>query len=128
LSYNFRITTAVILLLSVGLIGCQSPADITPQRSVPGGDPDRGRLLVQEHGCTACHTIPGVRRPDTLVGPPLNNWVERQLIAGRFPNQPDYLIEWIMTPQSMIPSSGMPDLGVAEPEARDIAAFLYTPD
>jgi cytochrome c2 len=117
-----------MLLIVVGLSGCQRSVDIIPERRVPGGDPDRGRMLVQEHGCTACHTIPGVRRPDTLVGPPLNNWVDRQLIAGRFPNQPDYLIEWIMTPQSMIPGSGMPDLGVPEVDARDIAAFLYTID
>jgi cytochrome c len=116
----------LLLLVSLIVVGCRQETDVTPTRTVPGGDPERGQRLVQDHGCTACHIIPGVRRPDSLVGPPLENWSQRRLIAGRFPNQPDYLIEWIMTPQAMIPGSGMPDLGVPESDARDIAAYLYT--
>jgi cytochrome c len=119
---------AVLLLVLFFLTACRTEAEVTPERTVSGGDPERGQRLVQDHGCTACHIIPGVRRPDTLVGPPLINWSARRLIAGRFPNQPDYLIEWIMTPQELIPGSGMPDLGVPESDARDIAAYLYTID
>jgi cytochrome c len=125
-SANMRIIAAVVFSILFGLAGCQRTADTTPERRIQGGDADRGRQLVQDHGCTGCHIIPGVQRPDSLVGPPLTNWAERRLIAGRFPNQPDYLIEWIMAPQSMIPGSGMPDLGVPEHEARDIAAYLYS--
>jgi cytochrome c1 len=47
-------------------------------------------------------------------------------VAGVLPNQPDRLIQWIQDPQSVNPSTAMPNLGVVEPVARDMAAYLYT--
>src|SRR5438046_1612139 len=40
-----------------------SPAAMT----VPGGDPARGRLVVERYGCSGCHVIPGVEGPATRV-------------------------------------------------------------
>ncbi len=67
-------------------------------------------------GCGSCHTIPGVRGADAMVGPPLN---------GRLPNTPENLVHWIVTPQTVEPGTAMPNLGVSEREARDMAAYLY---
>ena len=39
---------------------------------------------------------------------------------------PIEMAEWIRHPQQMKPGTAMPDLGVGEREARDIAAFLST--
>ena len=36
------------------------------------------------------------------------------------------MIKWIQHPQSIDPKNAMPDLGVTDQDARDIAAFLYT--
>jgi cytochrome c len=93
---------------------------------IPGSNPDRGWQAIQDYGCIACHTIPGVPRADALVGPPLTHWAERSYIAGRLTNTPENLILWIQFPQSVDPGNAMPDMGVADQDARNIAAYLYT--
>jgi cytochrome c1 len=50
------------------------------------------------------------------------------VIAGRLPNDTEHLVHWIRDPQGIDPSTAMPNLGLTDPEARDIAAFLYTLD
>jgi cytochrome c len=117
----------VLLTLAGLLAGC------TPQRRagaagpvVPGGNPDRGWQAIQDYGCITCHTIPGVPRADALVGPPLTHWADRSYIAGRLTNSPENLILWIQFPQSVDPGNAMPDMGVTDQDAHDIAAYLYT--
>lgn len=95
---------------------------------VPVADPDRGRVAFVEYGCPACHTIPGVTGARAHVGPPLEGWAERRYIAGRLPNTPENLVTWIMSPQAVDPGNAMPDVGVPEVIARDMAAYLYALD
>jgi cytochrome c len=119
---------ALLLLIFAFLLlaGCMATAEPQSVPDIPGGDADRGRQAMTEYGCIACHTIPGVTRADATVGPPLNGWSERNAIAGQFPNTPENLIQWIQDPQAMSPGSIMPDVGVPEPVARDMSAYLYT--
>jgi cytochrome c2 len=91
-----------------------------------GGDPHAGRLAMKRYGCGACHSITGVSQADGQVGPSLDKIASRAFLAGRLPNQPDQMMRWIRTPQSVEPGAGMPDMGVTEKDARDIAAYLYT--
>jgi cytochrome c1 len=93
---------------------------------MPGGDSVRGAIALRAYGCDACHTIPGIITANALVGPPLDAWAERQYIAGKLPNEPEYLIEWIRFPQAIEPGTVMPNLGVTEQDARDMGAYLYT--
>jgi cytochrome c len=94
---------------------------------VPGGRPEQGRLAMrQQYGCGACHVIPGVEGATGLVGPPLTHWSGRVYIAGNLANTPDNLVRWIRDPQGVEPGTAMPNLGVTEADARDIAAYLYT--
>lgn len=116
---------AAACILSLMLVwGCRSDEP----RMVTGGDPDRGRTLIRSYGCHACHTVPGVSGADALVGPPLSHWRWRVYIAGRVPNSPDALVRWIMDPRTVDPLTAMPDMGVSEADARDIAAYLFTLD
>ena len=41
-------------------------------------------------------------------------------------NTPANLVRWIREPQAVVPGNAMPDMGVSEADARDIAAYLYT--
>lgn len=91
-----------------------------------GGDPARGRALVHEYGCDACHTIPGVPGADREVGPPLTGLANRMYIAGVLPNMPQNLMTWIQDPKGVAPQTAMPDVGVTSADARDIAAYLYS--
>jgi hypothetical protein len=93
---------------------------------VVGGDAARGRALVVEHGCTACHALPGRHGPTAHVGPPLERFARRTNIGGSLPNRPEHLVRFVMNAPREIPGTGMPDLDVGEAEARDIAAYLYT--
>ncbi len=95
------------------------------QRTV-GGDPERGRLAIDNYACTACHTIPGIIGTEVNVGPPLRGVGKRRYIAGVLPNTPENMLRWIQDPQGIDPLTAMPDLDVKKDDARDIAAYLYT--
>ncbi|HEX6966573.1 MAG TPA: c-type cytochrome [Gemmatimonadaceae bacterium] len=97
-----------------------------PYRVVPGGDPAQGKKDIAAYGCGSCHTIPGITNANGTVGPPLLFWGRRSIIAGEVPNTPDWLIRWIEMPQAIEPGTDMPNLGVTEGEAKNIAAYLYT--
>lgn len=112
--------------LAAGLLvaACGGPPDDAPR--LPGADADRGRALIGEVGCGACHAIPGVDWPRGTVGPALEGFAERGLIAGRFPNRPEVLADWVRDAPSMAPETGMTPMPLNEQEARDVAAYLYT--
>jgi cytochrome c1 len=74
--------------------------------------------------CGSCHEIPGVQEADGLVGPPLTHFSQRTMIAGLLPNTPANLEYWLQQPQAVTPGNGMPDLGLSDHDARDIAAYL----
>ena len=110
---------------ALALAGCGRPE--TPDHlRIAGADPERGRVLMARYGCGSCHRIPGVVGPEGYVGPPLDHYGERALIAGQLPNRPAVLIDWIIDPPALIPGTGMPDLDVAPAHARDMAAYLYS--
>lgn len=90
-----------------------------------GGEPARGKFAIGRYGCGACHQIPGVPGARGKVGPPLEGLAERALVGGRLSNTGYNLAYWIQHPQQVSPGSGMPEMGVTDRDARDIAAFLY---
>jgi mono/diheme cytochrome c family protein len=89
-------------------------------------DAERGRSAVLQYACMTCHHIPGVVGPDAPVGPPLAGIGTRTFLAGGLDNTPENMSLWLRSPQKVNPRSAMPDLGVSERDARDIAAYLYT--
>ncbi|MFN2593324.1 MAG: cytochrome c family protein [Actinomycetota bacterium] len=117
---------ALAVVVCAVLLGACHSAPRNPPPQLEGGDPARGAELITSYGCATCHVVPGVRGADGLVGPPLTSFRRRGFIAGELSNTPDHLIEWIRFPQSVEHGTAMPDLGVTEIDARDIAAYLYT--
>lgn len=121
---------AIVLSLAVVIGGADSapsalaPTAATQPESV--GDPDHGFDLIQRVGCGSCHSIPGVPMADGLVGPPLDRMGSREYIAGMLHNTPDNMVTWLRFPQKVVPGNAMPDMGLSDAEARDIAAYLYT--
>ena len=89
-------------------------------------DPARGKRAIDQYACATCHQIPGVVGANAPVGPPLDAMGTRGWIAGALPNTPDNMVRWLRHPQAVSPKSAMPDLGMNERDARDIAAFLAT--
>lgn len=114
--------TAALALL---LVAACRPQDERTARQLTGGDPSRGKIAIRAYGCGTCHTVPGVRGATGLVGPPLDNIGERVYLAGQLPNTPENMKRWIREPQSIENGTAMPNLGVSEKDARDMAAYLY---
>jgi len=112
------------------LTGCGEPAEplAAPARgdALPGADAGRGRARIAEYGCVSCHAIPGVRGPGARVGPPLRHLASRAYLAGVLPNTPANLVRWLRDPPAIAPRTAMPDMGLSEADARDIAAYLLT--
>ena len=114
-----------LLLIACIASGCENHARRTAVQ-ITGGDPDRAAAAVRKYGCGSCHTIPGIDGANAVVGPPLNRFSRRSYIAGHLSNNPDLLIRWIRYPHSFSQETAMPEMGVGDQDARDIAAYLYT--
>jgi mono/diheme cytochrome c family protein len=87
---------------------------------------ERGRKAIDQYACVTCHAIPGIVGPNAPVGPPLEAIGTRGFIAGVLPNTPQNMVRWLRQPQAVNPRSAMPELGVTERDAQDIAAYLAT--
>ena len=90
------------------------------------GNAKLGKQAIEKYGCGACHTIPGVKEADALVGPPLTHFAERSFIAGQLANTEENLARWIRNPQEVEPGTAMPNLGVSAEDAENIAAYIST--
>jgi cytochrome c1 len=87
----------------------------------------RGRVAIPQYGCQSCHVIPGIVGGRVAVGPPLDHYGARLYIAGHLPNTPENLVRWLRSPDAVKPQTTMPNLGLGERDAADIAAYLLGP-
>ena len=119
-----RISRGAIAPAMLGLAACgASPVERDP----PAADAaTRGKEVIVEAGCAACHVIPGISWPRGRVGPPLDEFGDRALIAGRFPNRPAALAAFLRDAPALVPGTAMPPMPLSEGEARDAAAYLAT--
>lgn len=97
-----------------------------PRHFVKQGDPDLGREAISSYGCGACHTIPGIRAAVGRVGPQLQDIRNQIYLGGVVPNGPENMVSWIMDPPKHDPFTAMPNLGVTDQDARNIAAYLFS--
>jgi cytochrome c1 len=49
---------------------------------------------------------------------------KRKYIAGVLPNSFENMVRWLREPQSVDSQTAMPDTGLTDADARDIAAYL----
>jgi cytochrome c2 len=117
---------SIAMILSfMALSACGPSKDAQQWASVvTGGNPERGKAAMQKYGCLSCHVIDGLSS-QALVGPPLTRMAGRSYLAGNLPNNASNMIRWIQKPREIRPGTAMPDVGVADQDARDIAAYLY---
>jgi cytochrome c len=114
-----------VMTVLAALVGCNNEKK-QAARAMAGGDPDRGQAAISTYGCASCHTIPGIRGANALVGPPLTQMGGRMYIAGVLQNTPNNLIRWLQDPPAIDSKTAMPNLHLSESDARDIATYLYT--
>ena len=117
---------ASVLSSAMLTAACVPERDYRPH--VTGGEAERGRAALKKYDCGACHVIPGVRGAESYVGPPLDAYSRHSYIAGKWPNEPERLVAWILDPPAMAPRTAMPKVAMSERDARDMAAYLYELD
>lgn len=106
-------------------LGCRATAG-EHAAQLTGGNAERGQRDIAAFGCGSCHVIPGVAGAHGTVGPPLGGIALRTYIAGVLPNTPDNMLRWLEDPPAVDSLTAMPALGLTDPTARDVAAYLYT--
>jgi cytochrome c len=115
---------AVILLSCPVIAACTGQGGYEPR--VENGDTERGRIALAELECGVCHAIPEIPGARGNVGPPLREFSRNVYIAGKYPNVPDVLIQFVRDAPSLAPETAMPAIGMSDAQARDIAAYLYS--
>ena len=85
-----------------------------------------GANAIQRHGCGTCHRIPGIPGADANVGPPLDRVGGRTYLGGVILNTPDNMKRWLLDPPAVDPKTAMPNVGLTQDEAADVAGYLYT--
>ena len=115
------------LVVALTVFGCDK-GDVPEEKYAAlinvKGDADHGARVISDIGCGSCHVVPGIPRATAVVGPPLNGIGQRVFLAGLLPNTPDNMVRWLRFPQQVIPGNGMPNTGLSENDARDVAAYL----
>ncbi|WP_114942927.1 c-type cytochrome [Microvirga calopogonii] len=122
---HFLLRIAIVPALAA-LPSCSDQREGAAASAIAGGEPGRGRALIQAYGCGTCHTISGVRGARGRVGPELRDYAQQHLLAGFLPNTPQNLIAWLVDPVALKPQTGMPAQGLTASEARHVASYLYT--
>jgi putative membrane protein len=119
-----RVGGVIAALVSIpALVACNAASPTAS--AMTGGEAARGPDAIRRYGCATCHVIPGVPGAIGSIGPPLGQVARRSYVAGS-PNAPEHLVRWLQHPRQVRPGTPMPEMGVTERDARDIAAFLYT--
>ena len=108
------------------LAASDTKSALSLQTQVRSGNADAGRRALDQYACTTCHVIPFVTGATRHVGPPLGGIASRSYIGGALANTPENMVRWLKSPPRVKPATAMPDLGVSDEDARDLAAYLAT--
>jgi cytochrome c2 len=123
---------------AVDLATYLSPADDGPDEDVAtalkGADAARGRELLDVKGCGLCHRMTGVAPlhgallPAGVTAPDMVRAVRLapDLRVTRERWRPSLLVRWLLHPSQVKPDTLMPEMRLAEADARSIAAYLLT--
>lgn len=115
---------AVVCFLLASCREAEKPA--APPPPPPIGNAEAGRQHIEKYSCVACHVIPGITGDGGSLGPDLAGFASRPTINGRVPKKPETVVAYLQNPSAVDPETSMPPLGLTEPEAKDITAYLMT--
>ncbi|MFQ5793281.1 MAG: c-type cytochrome, partial [Acidobacteriota bacterium] len=97
-------------------------AESLSYRRVPGGNPDRGKELLESVGCLGCHITDEEEAEEAA-------WYRRHgpSLAGLGSKvNSEFLFNWLKDPKHYWEETFMPSLRLTDDEAADIAAYLMT--
>lgn len=120
-----RLAIPFVLAAAAAVGACHSTAP-KPEQAPGVAEAAAGAIWIARSGCGSCHQIPGIEHANGMVGPPLIHWAQRTIVAGYLPNTRANLTRWIQHPQAVAPGNAMPEAGLTQKQASDIAAYLLS--
>lgn len=129
INFAHRCISAALFLSAatcIVAVGCTGGKTLPTYTAMVSGNAAHGQQVIESKGCGSCHVIPGIHDAKGLVGPPLMFFSRRTMIAGELPNSPENLVRWLKNPPAVEPGTAMPNLGLTDKQAQDVAAYLYT--
>ena len=122
-NFHFAQTDSQLMAEYMSLVFVDSRLDEEWQRDKDRANAQRGQALFDAKGCIACHQLNG-KGGD--VGPslttqvpefPQGTWVGDKL-------RPGWIYKWLRNPQSLVPDTLEPNLGLTDQETLDLTAFI----
>lgn len=88
--------------------------------AVISADAKNGELVFKE-SCLSCHAV---NAQGLGMGPNLNGFADREMVAGILPHNEDSMRKWIKDPQSVKPGNKMPQLPLTDTQINDLVKYL----
>ncbi len=97
-----------------------------PATAAAAPDLERGRKIVAQGACAACHRVRGTTAAGR-AGPDLTHLASRRsLAAGALPMTRGAIEGWILQPRAAKPGTMMPPIPLAPRDADAVSAYLVT--
>jgi len=95
-----------------------------PKGVYAGGDPRRGKTLLETIGCQGCHVVSENTNVRQERGTSYDVAPELTRVGSKV--NPDWAYDWLKNPRHYNPTTRMPNLRLTDGEARDLVAHLMT--
>jgi mono/diheme cytochrome c family protein len=122
---NFRLTDEQAGAVTAYLFSVSARSEYRNSGDSPaGGNPQRGKQLVETAGCLACHAVGENTKVRETRGTSYDIAPELTRVGSK--TNPAWLYDWIRNPRRFNPTTKMPNLRLTDGEARDIVSYLTT--
>jgi len=93
-----------------------------PNLRYRGGNAEKGKELISEIGCMACHGVEGLEEKSEQIGAVRGPYLKGtgSKVSG------DWLVSWLVKPSHYQEDTIMPSFRLSKKEANDIAAYLLS--
>ena len=116
-----------------GYLEAKTDSDLLANVHLSEATPDQiqhGKLLVMEDGCTSCHEVNGIKKPENFA-PDLSRVGSRSLAVLAFPEGvphtlPDYIEAKVRNPRAFGPGLKMPQYTFSEQQRSAITTALLS--
>jgi len=121
---NPQFTHEEALAVTAYLVSINKESDYALPIAPRGGNPARGKQLVETIGCKGCHVVTERDRELRTSDVPYDVAPDLSKIGSKVNR--DWLYAWIKNPKQYNPNTPMPRLRLTNREALDITAYLMT--
>ena len=121
---NPQFTHEEALAVTAYLVSINKESDYALPIAPRGGNPARGKQLVETIGCKGCHVVTERDRELRASDVPYDLAPDLSKIGSKVNR--DWLYAWIKNPKQYNPNTPMPRLRLTNREALDITAYLMT--